>query len=122
MLAMKERWPYLPKVWLYHDKEKCIKRFHKLGWETSIYDVGAQAWCDEHNAVVLLSYRGNHEAEDGLLVHEAYHVAYRHIAQYMGEDEAGEEVMAYSVQVVSQRLMLAHHKWLRKRRNHEQSV
>lgn len=118
MVAMEERWPYLPKVWLYHDRDKCARRLRRMGLCNETADVPAQTWYHDGRAVVLMAYDGlaefgedGREVEDALLVHEAYHVVYRHVTQYMGEDEAGEETMAYGVQVVAQHLMTAHHGW-----------
>ena len=48
-----------------------------------------------------------------LLVHEAYHVAHRHMG-FLGEDEFGEETMAYLVQTVAHGLIAAHGRWLRR--------
>ena len=65
-------------------------------------------------ALVLMTYVGREESELGLLVHEAYHAAIAHM-NMLGEDEAGEETMAYLLQTIAHGLFVAHQKWKHKK-------
>lgn len=105
----------VPDVRLFHNAKKC-ERYVKsrFGCMDGLLDTGAQMWYNDGRAVVLMSYDGRPETEAALLVHEAYHVATSHM-DYLGEDEPGEEVMAYLVQTVSNGLFVAHARWKAKR-------
>jgi hypothetical protein len=117
MLAVRRMWPFVPEVRLYHDKGKAIAHMRKRGVTVTASDgVGAQTWYneDEVEAVVLMGYRGDANEERALLVHEAVHVILEHFERYLGEDDIGEEFLAYGVQVIARELMAAHDKWCKK--------
>lgn len=69
-----------------------------------VYDSGV--------AVILMEHIGKPETELALLVHEGYHAAVAHM-EWLGEDEAGEETMAYLIQTITNGLFVAHDKWKR---------
>ena len=105
----------MPEVHLFHSRRK-FDRFCKgrLGGKVEDYGTqGQMTYCDGV-AAVYMGYAGDEMTELTLLVHESYHAAYHHM-QYIGEDEPGEEVMAYLIQSIAHALFVAHGKW-RKRK------
>lgn len=101
----------MPEIHLFHSRKK-FDRFCKKRLGGKVEDYGSEGqmtYCDGIVAV-LISYNGNDTSELTLLVHEAYHAAVHHMA-YLGEDNAGEEVMAYLIQSISHALFVAHGKW-----------
>ena len=113
MKAMKGRGPFIPEVHLFHNRDKFVRFFKKTyGVEPVINDdAGAQAWCDDCVAAVLMSYDGGDDVTElSLMCHEACHIAELHYA-YLGEEHVGGEFMAYGVQVVGDALMRAHLEW-----------
>lgn len=108
MIALKGHWPMLPDVRLYHNPDKAA---HRVGTVEDVQGAGARTWVTDGEAVVLMTYRGDRATEDALLVHEAYHVVYRHYLDYLMEEHPGEEVMAYAMQTVSKALMEAQERW-----------
>lgn len=114
MRAMREQWPFLPEVRLYHSKGKA--RRHMRDWEgvEFIDSAGAQTWYADGEAIVLMNYRGSRAKEDSLLVHEAVHVVRMHFSETLMEEHAGEEMYAYATQSVAHALMRANRKWCRK--------
>lgn len=105
----------MPEIHLFHSVRK-FERFCKRSFGEKVETHGTEGqmtYCDGV-AVVLMTYSGNETTELSLLVHEAYHVAVHHM-DYLGEDEAGEETMAYLIQSVTHALFTAHGRWKRKR-------
>ena len=105
----------MPEIHLFHSDRK-FRRFcqREFGEAPEIFDAeGKMTYCDGV-AVVLMTYSGNDTSELTLLVHEAYHVACHHM-EYLGEDSAGEETMAYLIQSVAHALFIAHYKWKQKK-------
>lgn len=104
-----------PDVHLFHDRDKCKRFLAKIHVKpTEFFDTGGQMFYHDGTAVVLMEHTGKPETEMALLVHEAYHVAIAHM-EWLGEDEAGEETMAYLIQTISNGLFIAHEKWQRKK-------
>ena len=117
MRALRERSPFIPEVHLFHDTKKFVRFFRKAYGSTPEIsdDAGAQAWCDNGVACVLVMYGVDDDImEYSLLVHEAWHVIEMHYA-WLGEEHVGGEFAAYGVQVVSDALMRAHREWKRKK-------
>lgn len=105
----------VPDVHLFHDKGKCKKFLEgKMHVKAKFYDTDGQMFYDNGSAVVLMEHKGRPETELSLLVHEAYHAAVAHM-EWLGEDEAGEETMAYLIQSISHGLFVAHRKWKRRK-------
>lgn len=104
-----------PQVRLFHDRAKC-KRFlkNKLRVKAKFFDTSGQMFYHDGYAVVLMEHEGRAETELSLLVHEAYHAAVAHM-EWIGENEAGEETMAYLVQTIANGLFVAHNRWKSKR-------
>lgn len=104
----------IPEVRLFHSR-KGFKRYYKKRYNESpeLFDTEGQMTYRDGEALVLMTYVGKEESELGLLVHEAYHAAVAHMAM-LGEDEAGEETMAYLIQSISNGLFVAHGRWKRK--------
>lgn len=74
---------------------------------------GACTWFFQHRklgrmAIVCIKVRKKStiEQQHALLVHEAMHI-WQHELRHMDEDRPGSEVEAYSVQAISQNLMVA---------------
>ena len=101
----------IPEVHLFHDRKRC-KRFLKKAKfdDVELYDTEGQMIYAGGVAVVLMEHAGRRSTELALLVHEAYHVAEAHMA-WLGEDDYGEESMAYLIQTISGGLFEAHEKW-----------
>lgn len=103
-----------PDVHLFHDRCKCERFLARIRVKpTEFFDTGGQMFYHGGTAVVLMEHTGKPETEMALLVHEAYHAAVAHM-EYLGEDEAGDETMAYLIQSISHGLFKAHEKWKRK--------
>lgn len=100
-----------PEVRLFHSRKK-FKRYYKkrYGKKPELGDTEGQMTYVGGKALVLMTYVGSEESELGLLAHEAYHAAVAHMT-FLGEDEAGEETMAYLIQSISHGLFVAHRKW-----------
>ena len=109
----------MPEVRLFHSRKKFKKYYKKrYGEKPELFDTEGQMTYRNGEALVLMTYVGREESELGLLVHEAYHAAVAHmdlLMDLLGEDEAGEEIMAYLIQGISHGLFVAHRKW-RKRK------
>lgn len=105
----------LPKVRLFHSR-RGFKRYYKkeYGEKPELFDTEGQMTYRDGEVLVLMTYIGNEASELSLLVHEAYHAAVAHM-EMLGEDDAGEETMAYLIQTISNGLFVAHEKWKRKR-------
>lgn len=107
----------IPEIRLFHSRKRFVRFLKKrLGKEVEPLDGSGQMYYAEGVASVLLEYLGDDNKEKALLVHEAYHAVLAHM-QYLGEDCAGEEVMAYYLQTFSHALFSAHDTW--KERNAE---
>ena len=101
----------MPELHLFHSRKK-FDRFCRRSFGDKVDDYGSEGqmtYCDGV-AAVLMTYLGNDTSGLTLLVHESYHAAVHHLA-YLGEDDAGEETMAYLVQSISHALFVAHYKW-----------
>lgn len=105
----------MPEVRLFHSRKKFKKYYKKrYGEKPKLLDTEGQMTYRDGEALVLMTYVGREESELGLLVHEAYHAAVAHMT-LLGEDEAGEETMAYLIQSISHGLFVAHRKWKRRK-------
>ena len=105
----------IPEVHLFHDRKKCKKFLKRAKFnDVGLYDTEGQMIYADGVAVVLMEHVGRPSTELALLVHEAYHVAEAHM-KWLGEDDYGEESMAYLLQTISCGLFEAHDKWLEKR-------
>ena len=111
MLAESDLGLMVPEVHLFH-RRKAFKRFVRrmAGRKVKPPRGGAMTFYREGVAAVYMGHMGKRDTETALLVHEAYHVAYRHMG-FLGEDEFGEETMAYLVQTVAHGLIAAHGRW-----------
>ena len=100
-----------PEVRLFHSADKCRRYVERhLSGEIKLYGTDGQMIYDSGVAVVLMAHRGDRATEESLLVHEAYHAAVAHM-RWLGEDQPGEEVMAYLVQTIADGLIRAHDRW-----------
>lgn len=110
---MDESFPFIPEVHLFHSKAKA-ERFIRKAYDKvpKFYDTGAQTWCENGIAVVLMTTSDDMDwhTDAALLCHEAYHVVSMHY-DHLGEEHPSEEFMAYGLQVVSKALFEAHEKW-----------
>lgn len=104
----------VPEVHLFHSSEK-FERFcdRELGGTELLDSDGQMTYCDGI-AAVKMTHRGSRETELSLLVHEAYHAAVAHM-EWLGEDDAGEETMAYLLQTITNGLFSAHERWSRRK-------
>lgn len=102
-----------PEVHLFHSRKKCEKylKGHFAG-KCELFGTEGQMVYGGGIAVVLMEHRGKPETELSLLVHEAYHAAVAHMG-FLGEDDAGEETMAYLIQTIANGLFEAHERWKR---------
>lgn len=104
----------MPDVHLFHDRSKCERFLAKIHVKPTMFlDASGQMFYHDGTAVVLMEHVGKPETEMALLVHEAYHATVAHM-EWLGEDEAGEETMAYLLQTITSGLFKAHGKWKRK--------
>lgn len=104
----------MPDVRLFHSRGKCERFLAKIHVKPTMFlDASGQMFYRDGTAVVLMDHVGKPETEMALLVHEAYHAAVAHM-EWLGEDEAGEETMAYLIQTIANGLFSAHGKWKRK--------
>lgn len=100
-----------PEVHLFHSRKKCKRYLKKhFAGKCKIYDTEGQMVYGDGVAVILMEHVGKPETELSLLVHEAYHAAVAHM-EWLGEDEAGEETMAYLIQTIANGLFIAHMEW-----------
>lgn len=105
----------MPQVRLFHSRKKFKRYFKKeYGEKPELFDTEGQMTYRDGEALVLMTYVGREETELSLLVHEAYHAAVAHMT-LLGEDEAGEETMAYLIQSISHGLFVAHRKWKKRK-------
>lgn len=104
----------VPEVYLFHSPDK-FKRFcdSELGG-TELLDADGQMTYSDGIAAIKMTHRGRRETELSLLVHEAYHAAVAHM-EWLGEDDAGEETMAYLLQTITNGLFSAHERWSRRK-------
>ena len=105
----------VPDVHLFHDRDRC-KRFleGKMHVKADFLDADGQMFYYSGTAVIMMEHKGKPETELSLLVHEAYHAAIAHMG-WLGEDEAGEETMAYLMQTITNGLFKAHRKWKKRK-------
>lgn len=99
----------IPEVHLFHDRKKCKRFLKKHMCEVRLHDTEGQMIYGDGVAVVLMEHSGRQSTEMGLLAHEAYHVACAHM-EWLGEDDYGEESMAYLIQTIFAGLFEAHEK------------
>lgn len=117
MRALKESWPFVPELHLFHSREKADRFIRRrLDKRPRFFDTGAQTWCEDGLAVVLITTPPETawHTDASLLCHEAYHVVSMHY-DWLGEESPSEEFVAYGVQVISKALFEAHDKWKSKR-------
>lgn len=101
----------IPEIRLFHSKDKFVRFLkRRLGRDVEPLPTGGQMYYSSGVVVVLIEYLGDANKERALLVHEAYHAVLAHMS-YLGEDGAGEEVMAYYMQTIAHALFSAHDKW-----------
>jgi hypothetical protein len=100
----------VPEIHLFHSRKRLKRFLRSKRCSAKLYDSDGQMLYLDGTVAVLMEHVGRPETEDSLLVHEAYHAAVAHL-EWIGEDEAGEETVAYLVQTISNALMKAHHKW-----------
>jgi hypothetical protein len=101
----------VPEVRLFHSRKRFARYYERrYGEKPKLFDAEGQMTYRNGEALVLMTYAGREESELALLVHEAYHAAVAHM-EWLGEDEAGEETMAYLVQSISHGLFEAHRRW-----------
>lgn len=103
-----------PRVHLFHSRRKC-RRFleERMHVKADFFDCEGQMFYHEGVVVVLMEHSGREATELALLTHEAYHAAVAHM-DWLGEDEVGEETMAFLIQTIAHGLFVAHEKWKRK--------
>lgn len=104
--------PFVPELWLFHSRKKCVRWcVGRFGSMPDIIDgADAQTIYVDGVAVVLFEVEDEDVWENALLVHESYHIVYNHL-RALGEECAGEEITAYMIQCVSGALMEAHSEW-----------
>lgn len=105
----------VPEIHLFHSRKRCTRYLRRRFGDCEMYDTPGQMWYQDGVAVVLMTHSGRPTTEQSLLVHEAYHVAVAHM-EFLGEDDAGEETMAYLLQTISDALFGAHERWRRRHR------
>lgn len=105
----------MPEVRLFHSR-KGFKRYYKREYheKPKMYDTEGQMHYRNGEALILMTYVGEDATESALLVHEAYHAAVAHMT-LLGEDQPGEETMAYLIQSIAHGLLKAHKRWKKKR-------
>jgi hypothetical protein len=111
--AMEEAWPFMPELHLFHNKDKADRFIRKrLDKRPRFTDTGAQTWCEDGLAVVLIMtpLETAWHTDAALLCHEAYHVVSMHY-DCLGEESPSEEFVAYGVQVIAKALFEAHEWW-----------
>lgn len=115
MKANSELGLMVPEVRLFHSRNGFKKYYRKaFGEDAELFDAEGQMTYRDGEVLVLMTHVGKSESELSLLVHEAYHAAKAHM-EMLGEDDAGEETMAYLIQTISNGLFVAHNKWKRKK-------
>lgn len=108
--------PFIPEMRLFHNRENCIAWCEKHLSEVPEIkdDAHAQACIVDGIGIVLIEAETDDVMlEYGLLCHEAYHIVCMNLEE-LGEEEAGEEIMAYMVQITATALMMCHRKWRKK--------
>lgn len=116
MRALDGSFPFIPELHLFHSRDKADRFIRKALDKVPLFlGAGAQTWCDDGIAVVLMEAESDWHTEAALLAHEAYHVVSMHYG-YLGEESPSEEFVAYGVQVVSKALFEAHERWKSGRR------
>lgn len=108
--------PLLPDLWLFHDEDECADFLTKQFGDAPLIE-GAKAttfYSEGECVVLMLPTDETWDEQAAVLVHEAWHVVCGHL-EYLREDEAGEETVAYLIQAVSLALFDAHREWLESR-------
>lgn len=100
----------MPRLRLYHDRDKCVRRLLRMGVTTQPLDTDAQMWLVGREAVVLIEADADWHAEAALLVHESVHVVDEWL-RAIGEDSPAAEERAYLTQCVAEPLFRAHERW-----------
>lgn len=101
---------------LYHRRERVLRLARRLGTTVSILD-GACAQTNgfENGPEVICFVLLSADVRDpdqlaGLMAHEAVHAA-RFVLDHFGEDDPGEETVAYTVQDITCELLRMHRRW-----------
>ena len=105
----------MPEIHLFHSRRK-FERFCRRKFDHTPRDFGSQGQMTYYDGTVavLMTHVGKDATELALLVHESWHAASEHM-RYLGEDDPGEEVMAYLIQSIAHALFVAHHEWKREK-------
>lgn len=104
--------PYIPEIHLFCDRRK-FKRFCKrrFGEFKDLCTCGQTYYVNGVAAVLIDPPKGGDIASTfALIAHESYHVACFHFER-LGVTEYDDEIMAYSVQVISGSLCVAYMEW-----------
>lgn len=105
--------PFVPKLRLYHSWPKMRAWCERHGIEDAARTPGLMCYADG-TAAIYVDSSGDDRDTDALIVHESYHAAVTHLSA-IGEDEPGEETVAYCVQSVARCVMDAHDNWTSRR-------
>ena len=122
--------PALPSIdiLLTHSEKKAKRIIRKMAGEESVNDWSSLRACDattsslQHNVTGEVVYmiwmrpcvEWSAETDVAILSHEATHVALDYLRE-IGENEPSEELMAYTVQAITEYLVGKHFKWKKKR-------
>lgn len=110
----------MPELRLYHSAKKCAKFLGKHGIDFNpIEGTDADTWTFYDSgsyAVVYFPKKSERDYWDdmGLLAHEATHIMLWALSR-IGEEDAGEEEMAYVTQAIASWLCKAHFEWKERR-------
>lgn len=107
--------PFVPGLRLFHSWPKMRAWCERHGIEDAARTPGLMCYVDGV-AAIYVEDCGSARDTDALIVHESYHAAITHLSA-IGEDEPGEETVAYCVQSVARSVMEAHDGWKRGRRS-----
>jgi len=108
--------PFIPKMRLFHNRKKCVRWCESHLNETPELIDGAEAqvcWMGNVAVVLMEASDADEVVEYAVLCHEAYHIVSMNLTS-IGEEDAGEEIIAYMVQITSMALMEAHREWKEK--------
>lgn len=112
----------VPEVHLFHSRDRMAAWCEGHGIDLAhieFLDADAQTWTwrngTEMRVTVLLENVEGGASNAALLAHEATHIALNVLSE-LGEDDYGDETLAYLVEAFTKALLKAHNKWLRKRR------
>lgn len=110
----------VPELRLFHSRGRMTTWCAKRGIPNEcmeFLDADAQAWTwkkdSEVVCIVLFENMADDLSDAALLAHEAVHVACNTLGM-IGEDDYGEETLAYLVEAFTLALLRAHRKWMDK--------